>query len=474
MNTKTIKTFLVVLCLFIAVTSIAAPVKIHGKAAQYALNTIVLYTFHDFITEEKIKLGTVQFDAQGSFETTFDLTQITMCYADFDGYQGMVYLEPGKNYELLFPPKRNLTAAQKRNPFLKPEPILFGIKDPADNDLNVLIQSFEMAYSNYENKYFDQIFLNQSGASVDTVKRFLDHEFPKTGNPFFEAHKTFRKANLEFALHQGKSAAFMEAYFKETKPIYNLSAYGVLFNQVFVNYFSQLGNSTQHASVSNLVNASNLQQLDQYFQERLHFNQELAHLVLLKSMKDAYYSKSFSKASLLKMLDQVKDSNWSDFDKKTAQLIREKLTYLSSGTRPPLISLTDQAGHTVRFEDYPNTYIYLHFTDPANIICRQHLDALKKVAANYRDRLVIINVIPDLKNFKNESSWPGVFTTTSSNLEATYKVKTFPSSFLIGKDGRLLLSPAPNPIDGLDRQIGQILKNDHIREMQKSSGQSPR
>lgn len=451
-----------------------APVKITGKAPDYAQNSIELYVLHDFITEEKIKLGTIRFDAQGLFEITFDLDQINLCYADFDGYQGLLYLEPGKNYEVLFPPKRNLTPAQKRNPFTKPEPVWFGIKNPAENDLNILIQKFELGYSNYESRYFNQIFLKQSGAMVDTMKRLLDKDFPKSGNPFFEAHKTFRKANLEFALHQGKSAAFMESYFKTTKPMYNLSAYAVLFNQVFVNYFSHLDNSNQHTTVARMVNTADLQQLDNYFQEKLQFNKELSHLVLLKSLKDAYYSRGFSKASVIKMLDQIKDSNWSDFEKKTARLIREKLTYLASGTQPPALPLTDQAGRTIRFSDYPNTYIYLHFTDPANIICRQHLDALKKVAGNYKDKLVIINVISDLKNFKNESGWAGVFTTTSSNIEATYKVKTFPTSFLIGKDGRLFLSPAPNPIDGLDRQIGQILKNDHIKEMQKQSGQNAR
>jgi hypothetical protein len=43
---------------------------------------------------------------------------------------------------------------------------------------------------------------------------------------------------------------------------------------------------------------------------------------------------------------------------------------------------------------------------------------------------------------------------------------------VIGKDGKLLLSPAPNPIDGLDRQLGQLLKSDYYKEMQKSNGQN--
>ena len=473
MNTKIINSVLIIFCLFIAGKAFAASVKITGKATEYANHSIELNIFHDFISEEKIKSGTIYFDAQGLFELTFNLEQVSLCFADFDGYHAMIYLEPGKTYELLFPPKRTLSAAEKKNPFLKPEPVWLGIKDPDKDDLNVLIQRFEIAYMTHENKYFDQIFIRQSSALVDTVKRMLDKEFPNTGNSLFEAHKAFRKGNLEFALHQGKSATFMDTYFKETKPFYNLAAYSSLFNQVFVNYFTHLENTHQHSAVGKMISSANLQQLDEYFQKQLHFNKELSHWVLLKSMKDAYYTKNFSKAAILKMLNQVKEAGWSSYEQKTAHLIREKLTYLASGTNPPAINLMDQSGQMVRFSDYPNTYIYLHFTDPVNTICRQHLDVLKTIAARYKEKLVIINVIPDLKNFKNGAGWPGIFTATTNNVETTYKVKTVPNSFLIGKDGKLLLSPAPNPIDGLDRQIGQILKNDHIKEMQKSNGQPP-
>jgi len=473
-NKNILSTILILFCLFMMEKANAASIKIFGTAPEYAQNSIDLYVSHDFINEEKIKLGTIKFDSQGIFELEFDIDQISLCYADFDGFQGMIYLEPGKSYEIMFPPKRTLTASEKKNPFFKPEPVWLGIKNTGTNDLNVLIQKFEIAYSNYENKYFNQIFIKQTGALVDTVKHLLGKEFPETNNSFFEAHKLFRIANLEFALHQGKSSTFMESYFKEKKPVYNLAAYAGLFNQVFVNYFSYLVNTNHHPAIPNLIKTANLQELDEYFQKQLHFNSDLAHWVLLKSMKDAYYSKSFSKASILQLLDKVKQSNWSSYEKKTAQLINEKLTYLASGTKPPAIDLTDQSGNPVRLSDYANTYIYLHFTDPANPICRQHLESLKTTAGRYKDKFVIINVIPTLKNFKNEAGWAGIFTTSNSNLNATYKVKTYPNSFLIGKDGRLLLSPAPNPIDGFDRQMGQILKNDHFKELQKANGQNVR
>ena len=470
MKRKTALFLLILTGLLFAGKSWSAPVKISGKAPGYSSNTIDLYTLHDFISEEKVKLGTLRFSSDGAFILTADITETNICLADFDGYQGMIYLEPGKSYEIVFPTKQTLTEAQKRNPFVKPEPVWFGIVSPDKNDLNYKIQQFEQEYAKLESKYFDQIFISQTKSLVDTIKLILDNSFPKTNLPFFEAHKLFRKANLDFALNQGKTAEFMETYFSSHKPAYNLAAYAVIFNQVFTNYFSRLNNP----EINKEINSANLQKLDEYFQQKLHFNKELSHLVLLKSLNDAYYSKQFAKASVLKMLGQVKSPDWNAFEQETAQLISTKLVYLTSGTTPPAISLKNLNGQKVNLADYRNTYIYLHFTDPQNTICRQHLDALKSISARYKEKLIIINVISDGKGFRNENGWPGIFATTETNIEASYKVKTFPNSFLIGKDGKLLLSPAPNPIDGLDRQIGQLLKSDYIREMQKSGNQVPK
>lgn len=458
-----------VICLFLNEKAIPAPIKITGKAPEYAQNSIDLNTLHDFISEETIKLGTIKFNSEGTFSLELDLSETTLCFADFDGYQGMIYLEPGKTYELIFPPKRTLTEAQKRNPFVKPEVIWFGIAHPAKDELNFQIQKFEQAYTENESKYFDQIFVGRSKSLVDTVKLTLDKEFPVTSSAFFESHKLFRKANLEFALHQGKSAEFMEAYFSKIKPNYQLASYSTLFNQVFLNYFNVLTSSPQGTEIKNLINASDLSQIDDYFRNKLHFNRDLSHLILLKALNDAYYSKQFSKPSILKMLVQVKSLGWNAYEQKTAQLIESNLTWLNSGTLPPTLLLKSLDGKKINFADFQNAYIYLHFTDPKNTICRQHLDALKTIATHYKEKLVIINVVPDRSGLKNEAGWPGIFATTDSNIKETYKVKTYPNSFLIGKDGKLLLSPAPNPIDGLDRQLGQIFKSDYFKELQKKN-----
>lgn len=455
------------LCLIFSLQANSATVVISGHAPEYAKNQIELLTLHDFVSEEKISLGTLNFDPAGKFRLQVDLQETSLVFAEFDGYHGMIYLEPGKVYELAFPPKRTLTESQKRNPFAKPEQVWFGILNPAADDLNIRIQKFDQSYYLLENKYFTPIFINQSKSLVDTIKTALDNAFPKTGSKLFEYHKQFRKASLEFALHQGKASGFMESYFSEIKPQYQLATYASLFNQVFINYFNTLTTSAKTAHLNRAIQNAGLQQLDEYFQKELHFNRELSHLILLKCLKDAYYSNQYPKASILKMLTQVKSLGWSNFEIQVADRIKTKLTYLTSGTNPPQIILKNQNGQRVNLSDFANTYIYLHFTDPANPVCRQHLDALKTVATHYRDKLTIIHVVKNLNSFRNENGWPGIFTSTTTNIDETFKVKTFPTAYLIGKDGKLLLSPAPNPIDGLDRQMGQILKSDHIREMQK-------
>ena len=446
----------------------AAKVSVWGKAAGYGQKTIELNTLHDCISEEKIKLGTFRFNADESFMLEVDIAETTLCFADFDGYHGMIYLEPGHSYEIVFPPGRELSESQKRNPFFKPEPVWFGILNADKNELNFRIQQFEQAYTTYENNYFDRIFVNQAKSLVDTISFKLDREFPKSNDTFFEAHKLFRLANLDFALYQAKSARFMETYFSSVKPVCNLGAYSTLFNQVFQNYFDVLINQSNNPEIKNLIFSADIHQLDLYFQEKRKFNKSLSHLILLRSLHDAYYSRQFSKSQVLKMLDQVKGDDWSNWEQETARLIRTKLTYLASGTLPPPVNLRNLSGQKINLTDFPNTYIYLHFTDPKNSICRQHLDALKTVAEHYKGKFTIINVVPKGSLMKPENGWAGIFTTSDSNLEEIFKVKTFPNSFLIGKDGRLLLSPAPNPIDGLDRQLGQLIKSDYFREKQKS------
>lgn len=453
--------------IFLTTASTAAITTLAGKNADYKNNKIDLNYYHDLITKEPVKLGTFNFQPDGSFSLDVNIQETKYCFADFDGYQGIIYLEPGKKYEIIFPPKRTLTESQKRNPFIKSEQVWFAVINNNEDELNHIIQKFEKRFAILENKYFDQIFVHQNKSYVDSVKMKFSDEFAETKNIQFEKHKKYRIAALDFALNKGKNAIFQEQYFEANKPEYFLEAYSSIFNQVFSNYFNILLSSEHSTVIKNLISSGNVTRMEVFFMEKLNCNKVLGHLLILKALNDAYYNKAFSKNNILKLLHSVKTSAWTDYEKRISELIINKLTYLSSGTDAPQLSLMSIDGKRINPNDFVGKYVYLHFTDHYNTICQQHIEHLKSIESLYKDKVVIINILHKSNGFTNSKNWPGIFTAGNSEVEKLYRVKTFPTSFLINKSGKLLLSPAPNPIDGLDRQIGQILKSDFMKERSK-------
>lgn len=266
-----------------------------GKATEYSGLSIPVFTYFDFISEEKTELGKIVFQADGSFSVKLELKETRMCFVGFDTYQAMIYVEPGKVYEIQLPPKKERTVAQKRNPFFKPFPVWFKIINQAEDDLNLKIKQFEQVYRELEDQYFNDIFVKQSNAAVLKVQEQLREQFPKTECNFFEDHKKYRMGNLEFALHQGKSNEFVLKYFGRMTPRMQLLAYQTLFNQVFNNYFSFLGNSIHGQKIKSLINVGDVTALQKYLVEKNAWTSEICQLVILKGLRDAYHSGQFSK-----------------------------------------------------------------------------------------------------------------------------------------------------------------------------------
>ncbi len=436
-----------------------------GIATEYAGVEMPVYTFSDFISEKKIVVGKICFQANGTFSATLNLPYTALCFTEFDIYQAMLYVEPGKTYELLFPPRQQRSVAQKRNPFFKLLQVWFKLNNQPGDDLNLLIKNFETEFRVLENKYFYDIYEKHSKSSVELVRAELQKKFPKTENKFFEDHKKYRMGNLEYALHQGKSIEFVNTYFGKVNPRIQMPAYYNLFNQLFTNYFSFLGNSVHDRKITGLVNSGDIQALENYMSLRNSWNADICRLVILKSLKDAYYCGQFSKTAIIRSLGQVAGSSWSDKYKLIAKNILQKITYLSPGTDAPKISLTRINEQKISIEKYRGNFVYLHFTDLQNPVCLQHMEALKPVAGQFKDNLTVIFITEGKTPETEARKWTGIFTTTTDEGKASYKVKTFPTSYLIDREGKILASPALNPLNGFESQFRQILEKERIEKL---------
>ncbi|MDX9883192.1 MAG: redoxin domain-containing protein [Prolixibacteraceae bacterium] len=442
-----------------------------GIAPEYAGMELPVYTYSDFISEEKTEVGRIRFQQDGTFAAPINLPYTAVCFTEFDIYQAMIYVEQGKTYQIQFPPRQKQSEAQKRNPFFSLLPVWLKITNHPDHDLNLLIKNFEAEFRILEDKHFYNIYEKRSKTSVELVKTELQKKFPKTENRFFEDHKKYRTGNLEYALHQGKSTEFVNLYFGKTSPRMQVPAYTNLFNQVFANYFSFLGNSEHDQKITSLVNAGDIQSLEKYLSVKNGWNTDACQLIILKSLKDAYYSGQFAKTSVAAALAQVADSNWPEKYKLVAANVLKKIIYLLPGTIAPELPLTRTNGQKVSPADFRGSFVYLHFTDLQNPVCRQHLEALKPVADQYKTNLTVIFITEGKTPETEARKCTGIFTTTTEEGKTAYKVKTFPSSYLLDREGRIVASPALNPMNGFENQLRQLLEKERIEKLRNKQSQ---
>jgi hypothetical protein len=444
-------------------------VKISGFEPSYKGYQIDLYNYADRISKEKIVLASFKIKDDGSFSTSFELDATTYCMTEFDAYRASLFLVPGNNYGLIFPPQKKISDSQKRNPFFKAEEISFAFKNGNPQELNRRIQEFEVAYSKEENRYFKQIYHQKSKAAVDSLKSHLQNLFPATDNQYFEDYKFYRTAFAEFALHQGKSADFVKTYFTDHRPNLQIPACAALFEQLFANYFLFEGNNIQGASFKALVGRSDLKGIENHFMVTNNWDQNLSRLVILQSINDAYHDGQFSPTSLLRLLEQIAISTWDADKKEIARRLKSKLTYLQPGSQSPDFAVTTFSGEKKQLGDFKGKYIYLFFTRVTNPIGRQHLDELKKLASNYEKDLQIINLIlaeeVEKKELILQQNWAGNFYVVDEKTADTFRVNNFPTAYLVDGKGQFIWSPAPNPLDGFEQQFINLLKQKREEEL---------
>lgn len=463
---KLVFTFFVLLS---AVEIMAQSAILKGRAPEYAGMELPVFTYSDFISEEKTEAGKIRFQSDGTFSCTINIASTSVYFTEFDVYQASLYMESGKTYELLFPPRQQKTEAQKRNPFFNPIPVWFMINNQAADELNLQIKNFETDFRQLEDKYFFDIYEKRLKSSLQLVQSELAQKFPKTENRYFEEYKKYRLANLEFALHQGKSAEFVSKYFGKAATQLQLPAYTNLFNQVFTNYFSFLGNSLHDQKITGLVNSGKITDLEIYISEKNGWNQDASQLIILRALKDAYHSGQFSKQAVLSSLKQASESNWPDKYKQIARNILQKTSYLMPGSNVPYVNFSRTDGQLISLDQYKGKYVYLHFTDLQNPICRQHLDALSPIALQYKINLAVIFVTDGKPTEAQARQYTGTFVSTNDKGKAAWKVKTFPCSYLIGRDGKILQSPALNPMNGFESQLRQLLEKERIEKLRNGN-----
>ncbi len=424
--------------------------------------------YTDWITHSEEILDTCKVETNGDFYLELPVTDTRLLFTYIGIYRLYFYAEPNRHYELVLPEYVEKSTAERLNPFFQYEDIHLGMSNFREHELNMLIMMFDDAYNPYYNKHVYDVYIKPDNALLEKDIKQLEAPFAQYSNQFFMNYRRYVYGLLKMFASQQRVQSLSDEYFNNCPVLYNHPTYGELFNQVFDKYFIFYGRTDEGRQIYDDINElGSYDALSATISKNSNFsNDTLRELVILKELHDEYYSDQFSRGALLNILDTLIKKTSIEEHRIIGQNIRSKITWLQAGYDPPHFELEDSDSNLVRLSDFKGKYIYLNFCTFQSYTCLNEFNMLAIMNRRYSDKLAIITIITDQNNdefikFKAKNNYDWIFLHYDRHPEIIkqYDIRTFPTYFLIGPDGRLILSPAPSPTQNFESRLVEILRS---------------
>jgi peroxiredoxin len=453
------------LFLYSSLTTFATTIK--GNHQEYSGRQLKFFQYSDAVTQEKSLLFTLKINADGNFSTDIDVEKTTFVFTEFGIYRGMLFLEPDKTIELLLPPFREKSFADSKNPYFQPLEFWFATKN--GNALNDLVSKFDSKLNELADRYFNQLYFSQSKAVFDSLQHMLENEFGGVTSSVFTWHKKLKLKAVEadaFRLEPEKISPVFQGFDLQ---VIDHPAFIQLFEKTFANRLSFEARVLEGNEIRQAVASENIPVLKRLLQEKYKVTGLVADLALLKMLHDAFYSGDFAQNDILKLVGSPTFRQHADSAiRETAKNVLEKLKFLKKGNLAPVICLKNTDGHRVCTDETTEEkkFKYLIFADTEMIVCREHLKYLTRTEEQFQKHLEIIVVLRktdliEMKMFLDKENIPGIhLVDENGEFIEKYRIKSFPTCFLLNEDHEVVFQQAKAPLDGFEQQFGTFLRQE--------------
>lgn len=457
---------------FLFISSIATSYSntiLRGKAPSYKGETLKFYSFPDIITKRPESLGTCIVDNSGEFQMEFEINSIVLIHIDLGKYDGYVYSEPGKNYELVLPPRNPKTVDDRLNPYFQPQKIHLGVSNVGKKDLNILIQRFDQVFNPFMNEYAVHKYIRKS-KETDQFRFLIDSLFSGYDEMYFQNYITYKMALLDFIKYSGGKQSDFYSKFPAKEVDYTNTGFSELFNQVFSRFLYYFSKTTEGAKINeDIFRYRSYEKIHMaVIKSGLFQNDNLVDLIILKGIYDEFFYNDYPKDNLLGILDSIQQVSKIQKDQDIIDNIIWKVTRLNVGKKAPGFQLYDQDGVMANLDAFFGKYVYLNFVSFNSYACQIQFPILSDLAIEFKDSLVVVSICVDetFQEMKDQVenknySWP--FLHIGNNLELLYEydVRGYPTYYLLNREGKFLSSPAPSAIENFKNYFNKrILKSD--------------
>ena len=458
-------------CVFlmcIAVSS-AWATRVFGTAKEYANSELIFYRYQDMITYTKEEVFRLKVDADGNFDSSFGIDRITYIFAEFGVYYVYFYAEPDGNYEIMLPEYVPRTEGDLFNSYFEPTEMQLGIKGMKETDLNYLIMDFDYYYNRYYDLKMEDLYVKGLKTDVDTFINNINARYKKYDNAYFQQYRRYRIAALkDMVTKREYEPLLVYSYYSNKEILYDNPAYMDLFNSFYYNYFDNYlvtpGGPDLYRVITYGHSISLLHKLIGHSQ--LHKKKQFRELVMLKGINDAFSNDNFHWFPLLLTLDSLYITTEYPIHQQIAQNIVDNFLSMAKGTVALPFELPDTMGNMMTLENFKGKYLYLQFANTQTYSSQAEFDVLKRIYNRYKGVCIFVTILTDkdreaAKKFISDNSlnWTFLFAEDNDKVLSDYKVKAYPTYYLIDPAGTLIMSPAPSPSENIEKYLFNIIEN---------------
>ncbi len=455
--------------------ALAFPTTIRCEHPDYAGKILHFYQPTDPITGEKELMFTLQFNNEGVASATLKNTTTIYTFSDFGTYRGMLFLEPNTSIIIKLPPFRKKSFADEKNPYFSP--VGFWFISEQGEELNDKISRFEHQINYLSDKYFNQLFFQQSKSVFDTVQHQLNQNCPEKIPPTLTHYKKLKTEALHADIFRLQPEAY-SAVFRDIRPEFWLHpSFISLFTKAFNEQLSFSAKSLHGSDIFAAVARHDIHSLLKFVETKYKLSGKMAELVLLKLLHDGYYSNDFSKSDIKQLVsNNLFTKNTNAIIQTAAQNCSEKFSFLQQGSEAAAICLNNLNDKEQCTNANTTKFKYIVFADVETVVCKEHLKYLSRINELFNKHLEIFIVLRDTDNkeavrtfFETNDLPAHKLMDTGNNFANSYKIRSYPQCFLLNEKHQVVFTNTKAPLDGFEQQFGSYLRQELFMRQRNQS-----
>ncbi|MCB9224813.1 MAG: TlpA disulfide reductase family protein [Crocinitomicaceae bacterium] len=444
----------VIAFLLLQVTFLSHAYEIVGYAPAYVGEKVTLYTYQDYITMTRMKLGEGQVSAKDSlFHIDLKVGTTIQGIIEIGNTEAPLYLAPNTSYDIYFP-KVQGQPISFQNQYT--DIVFFGLDT---TDINYRILQYNLWFDTYIAYHEREIARGQFMAYLDTFMIYAADAYKDVQDEYFITYVRYNIGELQQSFGgNSKGANRMGTYINFIEPFpvyYENDQYMRFFKSFYSKDFSDYPPDMLAEINMAIYNASPTRLMTALKKDIFLSKPEIREMVMINQLGKQYYERNDTKRPVLMMLDSI--ANHAKF-MVNATIAKNVITYLTSlepGFPAPVIDLEiapDNDEH-ITWKKYEGKFVYLNFFETWNDQSIKEMRIMADLRRDYGPYVEFLSVCTDKKRedfdkYMKENpdyDWDIVYVGSDSPMKEDYKVQNVPTYFLIDQSGFIAMAPAPTP-----------------------------